>query len=386
MNYAKLCLWVLALGSCMTLSCKNGAKTNDEEAMVKQNGEITLTVQQLKNAGISFGQIAKERLSLDIHAKGKLVLPPQNLAFVTTAIAGTVERVLVQEGKYVTKGASMLVMVSPELIRLQQEFISSLGRFQLIEQDYERQQALAKDKITSDKRLQEVRADYMEAKSRVASIQMQLELMNIPVDQVRMGSIQKSANITAPISGHVDKSMVHPGQFAEPNTPLMVLVDKSRLFIELMVFEKDVKYVAIGQRVTFELVNLGGEEFEARVQSIGTTVEEGARTVKVLAEFVNNAPSILPGMFAAAEIHTDEQELDALPEEAVIADDTESFCYYTQTPDGSDVVGFKKALLRTGFREDGFIQVEPLTAIPAGARIVIKGTYFIKAEGLKQEE
>lgn len=129
MNYAKLCLWVLALGSCMTLSCKNGAKTNDEEAMVKQNGEITLTVQQLKNAGISFGQIAKERLSLDIHAKGKLVLPPQNLAFVTTAIAGTVERVLVQEGKYVTKGASMLVMVSPELIRLQQEFISSLGRF-----------------------------------------------------------------------------------------------------------------------------------------------------------------------------------------------------------------------------------------------------------------
>jgi cobalt-zinc-cadmium efflux system membrane fusion protein len=386
MNYAKLCLWVLGIGSCITLSCKSGTKTSDEEATVKQNGEVTLTLNQLKNGGIAFGQITRETLSLDIHAKGKLVLPPQNLAFVTTPIAGSVERVLVQEGKYVNRGASMLVLVSPELIRLQQEYISALGRFQLLEQDYERQQALAKDKITSDKRFQEVKADYFEIKSRVASIQMQLELINIPVDQVRMGNIQKSANITAPISGHVDKCMVHPGQFAEPNTPLMVLVDKSRLFIELMVFEKDVRYVAVGQRVTFELVNLGGEEFEARVQSIGTTVEEGARTVKVLAEFVNSAPSILPGMFAAAEIHTDEQELDALPEEAVIADDNESFCYYTQTPDGSGAIGFKKALLRTGFREDGFIQVEPLTAIPAGARIVVKGTYFIKAEGLKQAE
>jgi hypothetical protein len=47
---------------------------------------------------------------------------------------------------------------------------------------------------------------------------------------------------------------------------------------------------------------------------------------------------------------------------------------------------FKRVPVKTGFREEGYIQVEPLTSIPPEARIVMKGAYFIRAEGLKNSD
>jgi cobalt-zinc-cadmium efflux system membrane fusion protein len=215
---------------------------------------------------------------------------------------------------------------------------------------------------------------------------MELELMNLDIPALDAGQIQKSTHLTAPISGYFDKWMVNPGQYIEQNSSMGLIVNKDRLFVELMVFEKDVRFVKLGQRVTFEMANLGEEEYEAKVLTIGKMVEENARTVKVTAEFLNSSPIVLPGMFVAAEIHTSEQNLDALPEEAVVMEEETSFCYYTTDPEKSASIRYKKIPVRTGFKEDGYIQTELLQPLPPGARIVIKGAYFIKAEGLKQGE
>ena len=368
------------------VSCSRQAKQEEEEGVATPKGEIMLTSQQIKSAGIEFGHMTRERLSMDIHAKGKLILPPQNLAQVSTVVNGTVEQILVREGAMVAKGAPLLTIISPDLIRLQQEFLETRSRLQMVEQDFKRQEGLAKDKITSDKRLQEVQATYQETKARYNSLQLQLSLLNIPVEGLADGNFQKSAVIKAPIAGSVEKIQVHIGQFLEPSTPLMVLVDKSLLYLEIMVFEKDIPFVQVGQRVTFELANLGGEEYESSVTTIGRTVEESARTVKVLSHFNNTSPFVLPGMFVAAEVHTSEQSVDALPEEAVITDENSAYFFITESPEGSATLNFSKIPVTTGFREDGFVQVTPLKAIPAGARIPVKGTYFIKAQGLKQAE
>jgi cobalt-zinc-cadmium efflux system membrane fusion protein len=321
---------------------------------------------------------------MDVHAKGKLTLPPHNQGHTTSPMGGTIDKILVPEGTLVKEGTPLVRLVSSDLIRLQQEYLASKSNYLVAEKEYERQSSLAKESITPGKTLQEVTARYHEMRSKVSSLKMELELMNLNIEELDKGNIQKSTVLLAPVTGYVDNWQVNPGEYVEPNATLVLVLNKDRLFIELMVFEKDIRYIALGQRVTFELANLGGEEYEAKVLTIGKMVEENARTVKVLAEFFNSSPAVLPGMFVAAEIHTDEQHLDALPEEAVITENDQSYCYFSTSADHSKELKFRKLSVKTGFREDGFVQVEPLQEIPAGARIVTKGTYFIKSEGLKQ--
>jgi cobalt-zinc-cadmium efflux system membrane fusion protein len=365
-------------------SCK-GASEGDaaDEEVISSSNEVTLSADQVKSAAIAFGKIEKHILSNDIHAKGKLVLPPQNIGSVCARMGGTIDVIKVNEGKRVRRGEELASLSSPEIVRLQQEYISGLSREELMEKEYQRQKTLNADKINSERKFQETESEYRDIQSRNRSLEIQMELLQIPISELKSGKIRRSSPIISPIDGVIEKIDVTLGQYVEPNSVLFQVVNKERLFVELMVFEKDVPYVMNGQRVSFELTNMGGEEYEAKVWNIAETVEESARTVRVLAEFKNSSPIVLPGMFVAAEIHTDEQSLDALPEEAVIAIDNANYIYCTTTPDNTKQFTFFKVPVKTGFKEMGYIQVEPLTAIPSEGRVVIKGTYFIRSEELK---
>lgn len=375
-------------GCLFLLSCRSGStESGDPENTSRSDTGIILTAAQVKNGEIAFGSIGKKQLSFDIRAKGKLALPPQNSATVSSMSAGMIETIPVKPGDRVTAGQTLATIVSQEIIQIQHDFIAADNRCRLLEKEYNRQVELSREKITSDKKFQETEAAYNEVKGSREALRMRVQLLNIQPDGLLKGEIRHSASVVSPISGTVEHIEVNLGRYVEPNTVLFTVINKDRLNIELMVFEKDIPYVTPGQRVTFELANIGGEEYEARVVSIGRMVEEEARTVRVIGDFRNTSPYILPGMFVAAEIHTDEQDLDALPEEAIVTGpNNEVFCYYTLSDDKSPRLIFNKLLLKTGFREDGFVQVKALTTLPPGARIVTRGSYFIKAEGLRQQE
>jgi cobalt-zinc-cadmium efflux system membrane fusion protein len=368
-------------------SCGSAGKDeNTAEKAEPADTGIVLTLAQVNNGEIAFGSIEKKQLSFDIKAKGKLALTPQHSASVSSMTGGRVESILVKPGDQVKAGQVLATMVSQEIIQMQQDYITAETRCRLLEKEYLRQKELSSEKITSEKKFQEAEASYTEAKGIRESIRLKLQLININTTQLLNGDLHASAPVVSPIAGTVEHVKVNLGRNVEPNTVLFSVINKDRLNIELMVFEKDVPFIRAGQRVTFELANLGGQTYEARVTTIGRMVEEDARTVRVMADFMNASSYILPGMFVAAEIHTDEQELDALPEEAVVTDHDGTYCYYTISPDQDKQFRFNRLPLKTGFREEGFVQVEPLTKFPAGARIVVKGTYFIKAQGLKDQE
>lgn len=369
-------------------SCGPSLKDSEQkvDGMLPDSG-VVLTAEQIKNGDITFGKIEKRQLSFDIRAKGKLVLLPQNFATVSSMSAGMVETIPVKTGQNVVAGQTLATIASQEIIQIQQDFIATDGRSRLLEKEYLRQKSLSQDKITSDKKFQEAETAFREAQLARESLRLKVQLMNINPDGLLKGEIRHSANVVSPISGTIEEIGVNIGRFIEPNTVLFHVINKSQLNLELMVFEKDIPFIKQGQRVSFELANLNGTKYDAQIASIGRSVEEDARAVKVLAAFNNTSPFILPGMFAVAEIHTDEQDLDALPEEAILTGvNNETYCFYTLSPASSSSLNFQKLMLKTGFREDGYVQVAPVTLLPSGGRIVIKGSYFIKAEQLKQQE
>lgn len=375
----------LVLATAIFQACKTGPDPGQEATVPGSDSGIFLTQEQLKNGEILFGKIERKLLSFDIRAKGQLTLPPGQKATVSSMVGGLITDIPVRLGTHVTPGQKLASLSSPEIIQVQEDYATATNRFRVLEADYLRQKELASDGIASTKKLQEAEAAYMEVKITREALKGRLQQLNLPVDSIPAARFARTAPLNSPIEGDVELIGAALGAWASPGDVLFTMVNRNRLQIELAVFEKDISYISPGQRVTFRLSNLDDIQYEARVVNVGRTVEENARTVRVIADFINTSPHVLPGMFVAAEIHTAEQETDALPEEAVIADRDGSYCFYSM---GAEKGGtrFFRLPVRTGFREENSVQVQPLAPLPTEAKIVVSGTYFIRAEGLKAAE
>ncbi len=379
-------LWLMLPVLLLGTSCSGPSEKENDSGGSPSDSGVVLTIAQVKNAGITFGLIEKKLLSHDVHARGELVLPPEGMATVSMMTGGIVESIKVSTGDRVNKGMELASISSPEIIHLQQEYLLASHQCQLLEKDFLRQQELIRENISSGKKFQEAEADFDQAKATRESLRLRLKQLNIPPDALREGRFFESAPVVSPIDGTIEEVHINPGKFVEPNSVLFTVISRQHLLLELMTFEKDILYVKPGQRVTFHISSLGDSIFEARVNTVGQRVGEDARTVRVMASIKGMNPGILPGMFVAAEIHTDEQLLEALPEEAVAADQQGEYCFFTLGEGPGSLFRFYRLPLRTGFKEDKYIQVQPLFQLPEGARIVVKGTYYIRAAGLKARD
>jgi cobalt-zinc-cadmium efflux system membrane fusion protein len=338
-------------------------------------------------AGIEFGNLEKKELSGDVAAKGKIVLPPQSKALVSPVMGGVVETIKVMPGEQVKKGDILALLMHPAFTSLQEEYIQAVNHFELIESEFQRQQKLFEEKVTSEKKLLETKTEYQSLKAQIASLEMRLGQAGLSTEKISRGKIEAFIPVRSPIDGIVNSIFTNIGANANENNPLFEVVCRRNLYVELSVFEKDIMKIRKGQRVTFGLSNIDNEEYEASVIAVGGSVEEMGRVVKVLSEFKNQGDVLLPGMFVAAEIHTGEEEFDALPESAIMNfGSDQTYIYYTSSGLSDATLFFEKAFVKTGFAEEGFIQIVLTEALPSGALVVINGGYYLRAEEMKNKE
>ncbi len=373
------------------VSCTNAPQTDEqaEQATVApDNGELYLSSKQLDNAGITYGSIESQRLSSEVNARGELVLPVNAKADLVSLYPGVVKSINVREGDKVSKGQVLALLNSPEFVMAQQKYLMVKNQLVMLEQDHERQKELNKDKISSDKYYEKALADYNVAKAELAGLKLQLGMVGVNMELLESGHIIPELKIVSELNGLIENIDANPGKYVMREERLMQVINREKLLVELNVFEKDIMKVRPGQRVTFALSNLGKEIYEARVYSVGNMVKEENRVVRVLAEFKNEHGRMLPGMFVAAEIHTGEMEVETLPEEAVVRMGNQKYVVFYTTPKmkGDEGTSFLFVTVKTGYAQDGSVEVSLLENIPEEAMIVTKGGYFLKTEMAKQAE
>lgn len=373
------------------VSCTNAPQTDEPAEQVEpasENGELYLSSKQVENASISYGSIKSKQLSNEVNARGELVLPVNSKSDLVSLYPGVVKSIKVREGDKVTKGQLLALVNSPDFIIAQQTYLMVKNQLVMLKQDYERQKELNKDKISSDKYYEKALADYNVAKAELAGLKLQLGMLGVNMELLESGHIIPELKIVSELDGLVENIDANPGKYVMREERLMQVIDRDKLLVELNVFEKDIMKVRPGQRVTFSLSNLGKEIYEARVFSVGNMVKEENRVVRVLAEFKNEHGRMLPGMFVAAEIHTGEMEVETLPEEAVVRMGNQEYVVFYTTPDmqGEEGNSFLFVSVKTGYAQDGSVEISLLESIPEDAMIVVKGGYFLKTEMAKQAE
>ena len=295
---------------------------------------VELTKEQFKAVDIEFGKIEQQNLSTTIKASGHLEVPPQNKAQVSSYVGAVVKSIAVLEGGKVQKGQTLAILEHPDFIKLQQDYIDAKNSLAFLEKEYERQKELAANDAGTGKLLQRAETEYNGGKARLNSLVSQLRVFSVNINQLNRGKITASIVLKAPITGYVGKISANTGGYAEPNTPLFEIIDNSQIHCDLMVYEKDIFKVKVGQKIHFSITNIPehqgeheGKAIEGEIFGINKSFEGDTKAISVHARIKNENHMLIPGMYVNALIDVGQNKTTVVPSGAVFTTDGKQFIF-----------------------------------------------------------
>ena len=395
------------------VNCKNTAKPEGEvkeeakpatESTVK---EVELNEAQFKNSDIVLGTYELKNLNEVINTNGYTKLPPQNQADVSVFMGGIVKTINVMEGQFVRKGQSLATIQSLafnnlrlEKEKLQAELQASKVSKDYLELEYARQKELTDENVNAKKVFQKVSSDLELEKKKIETFQKQISIMG---QTLRMGGSSETPilAVPAPISGYITAVNIKIGSNTEVGTPLFSIVDNSKMHVDLLVYEKDLNKVKVGQKVRFILTNQNNVEIKGNIFSIGKSFANESKSVAVHADIMNEKQTLISGMYVNALIDVGATTVQALSTDAIVKADGREFMFLleegheekkqdenaTEKTEKSErkTYHFQRIEVKTGNGQLGFVQVTPLQPIEKNAKIVTKGAYYVQSHLLKSE-
>jgi cobalt-zinc-cadmium efflux system membrane fusion protein len=308
--FISLILFGAACGS------KNTEQATNASSDSTSNDLVSLTESQFKNVGIKLGSVSTQKITTKIKTNGTLDVPPQNLIHISAPYGGFLKSTELLQGMHVHKGDVIAVMEHPDYIQLQQDYLENKSALAFAKGEYERQQTLSKEDVSSKKTLQKAKAEFETLSARVQGLRAKLELIRINMTKLDANEIQKTIELRAPINGYVTKIHASIGAFVTANTVLFEIVDTEHLHAEISVFEKDINSIKIGQKVSLVLPNESEPRY-AKVYLIGKEITP-ERTVRVHCHLDKEDTNLLPGMYLTAYVDVQGLEATTLPEKGVV--------------------------------------------------------------------
>ena len=388
--YAMTVLAILCCLSCREQGGKTGKEKNTETAVTPTPAKmgdadpgrapvnITLTEAQVKAIGLETGGIEQRNLRTSLKVNGKLVLPPQNQAQVSSLSGGIVRSIRVKEGDFVNQGQMLATIGNNEVVQWQQDYLENKSQLRYLEAEYARQKSLRQDSINSEKTFQQVENELGVARARQTGIGTKLQMVGIrPVD-LTPANMRSEIGIVAPISGYIHHINVTMGKYADANAVLFDMVDNRYLHLDLTVFEKDIHKVALGQKVLFTDANDPLHDHPATIYSLDKAFQDNQQAIVAHARIDERTETLLPGMYVEARIRIDRYEAAALPDAAVVSSGDDHFIYLLTGP-----LHYLQVAVKTGAQDQGYTEIIPLVDLPKDARIVTKGAYYLLSEVTK---
>ena len=380
-------LSILLLGS-----CSKSEQQPEEEHQEEESTIVEFTTEQLESAGVALGKIERKQISGTIRANGVLDVPPQQLVSVSAPLGGFLKSTSLLEGSHVKKGQVIAVIENAEYVQMQQDYLEAKTQLEFAEADYKRQQELARENVNAQKTLQQAKSTYQSWLAKRNGLLAKLKLINIDITSLDEGNITSTGNLYSQIDGYVTEVNVNIGRFVNPSDVLFEIVDTEHLHAELIIFEKDVPRIRIGQKLRFTLANENTERM-ATVYLIGREISSD-RSVRIHCHIDKEDKELLPGMSLKAMVETGGELLPALPDEAIVDFQGKKYIFipaevHHKEKDGeqNDKEGlhFQMTEIQTGNSELGFTEVKLPEGFNGETQVVVKGAYSMLSK-LKNSE
>lgn len=366
----KKILYIAAL-SIVLFSCK---ESKTEEVATKDNDLTTVTASQFQSSAMEIASPTEQDFNVTVKSSGKIDVPPQNRAKVTTFMGGYVKSTTLLVGDKVKKGQALLVLQSTEFLDIQRDYMEVAEQLTFLKSEYDRQKTLFDEKITSQKNYLKAESEFRRAKAMHQSLRAKLVLLNINPKNVEKGILTSTITIFSPISGDIVIMNANVGMYIAPSDMILEIVDTDHLHLELAVFEKDILKVKVGQKINFKVPEATNAVFNAEVHLVGKSIEGNDRTINVHAHLDDAIKQkLLTGMFVEANIITDSKKGLAIPADALLTENNKN--YVLLLDNQKNGYSFKKVSVTIGEKSEKFIEITQPSEINADSKILTKGVF-----------
>jgi len=365
---------LIGLSSCHTAN-KETTETETTESLPENI--VELRDDQIKLAEIDTGHIELRSMNGTLKVSGTVASAPQNLATVCMPMGGIVKSTTLVPGNYVAKGQRLATLENPEFIDIQQNYLEAKSKLEYTQADYIRQKELFQNDVSSKKNFQLVTSEYKSLKAQVNALAQKLSLIGINPYRLTENNITRSVSLLSPISGVVETVNVSIGKSVSSSDVLFEIVNSSKLFLKLTLFDKDANKVSNGQKIHF-FINNETEQHEATIYQTAKTIDTD-KTYKVYANITSKCTNVIPGMYVNAVIETSSERVPSVPSEAVVNFEDKDYIFIfnkKKKENGRDFTEYRMIEVRKGVSDGQFTEI----SLPEGfaiqtANVVTKGAY-----------
>lgn len=332
-----------------------------EALAASHSDEIILTPEKAKAAGVASEIIQPKPFRQVIVTSGQVQAAQGDESVVVANVAGVVSFPRpVTDGMSIGKGASIL-NISAENMPDGDPVKRARIAYETAKQEYGRAARLVESQIVSQKEFNTIKENYENAR---------LAYEAIAKNQTKTG-----VSITAPLGGYIKNTLVQEGDYVTVGQPLVSITQNRRLFLRADVSEKYYGYLHGIQSANFKTPYNNKvyelSELKGRLLSYGKASGGTSFYVPVTFEF-DNKGDVIPGSYVEVYLLSSEMpDVLALPVSALTEEQGAYFIYLQL-----DEEGYKKQEVTLGANNGKEVQI--LTGLKAGDRVVTKGAYQVK--------
>lgn len=293
-------------------------------AFAEARPDFSFSDQHIKNLGIELVTLAAQIPTTGTTFPAQLVLPPQQQLTLSAPANALVQQVLVQEHQVVKPNTPLLVITSPELGQLQLALLEASNRAHLASDEAERDALLFKEGIIARHRAEQSSAAEQNAAAALVQARAALQLAGL--DKSAIGKIEVSGQVssqitlTASTAGQVVDLVVKPGMRVAQSEPLLRVINKSSLWVDVQVPSQQAAQWPKGT-----VIHLSNG-LEAKVLSI-SPVASSAQLVLLRGLVSGNTESLTPGEFVQAQLPASNLNAWELPLTAVSRHDNQAYVF-----------------------------------------------------------
>lgn len=281
--------------------------------------------------------------------------------FVTTELAGMVQKIYFTPGASVTEGV-ILVQLNAD---------AELGQLHALQA----QTQLARITYNRDKAQYTVHAV---SKQTVDTDEWNLKNLQGQVEQ-QAATVDKKT-IRAPFTGRLGISNVNPGQYLNVGDKVTSLQTLNPIYADFYLPQQTLAQLQLGQKVTVTSDAFPNVPFEGKITTIEPNVDTDTRNVEVEATIENPDLKLAPGMFASVQIDTGTSlKYITLPQTAISFNPYGDIVYLvkeSKDEDGNKILIADQVFVTTGDTRGD--QIVVLKGVKEGDTVITSGQLKLK--------
>ena len=292
------------LTAALMMAACSGGNSSDVDSQTSDSVDKSDSVEIKANAdsvGID-GVSSATNVANSPTFNGVIMVSQQQNATVPPPMGRQVHSLKVMPGQAVARGQVIASIDNPEYIDLQQTYLDASAQTEYLEKEYKRQSDLSANDASSQKKMQQSKAEYLSMHSRLSAAASRLKTLGVNPASVKSNGIQPYLLVKAPINGFVTNLNVNLGKYLDAGEPICDVINKSQPLIQLTVYERELNLMRVGRPVEFRVNGMGKKTFNAQIVSIDQSVDAKDYSIKVYAKVMASNSDFRPGMYIRAKL------------------------------------------------------------------------------------